>query len=425
MSTWKKIIGTQENEFSLGIRGTKIVSSEGGLEVKDSSGALTGITANVFYGDGSGLTSVAASTIDGANVTGAVANATHALTADVAYEVDVANVAGIGNIATVNLNGNTSQYLSGNGSWATVSQGGYKYTREFHVDPVNGNDTTGTGAYDKPYLTIMKAHSVITSGQAVYLHLGTYTENVTWTKTNTDIIGMSQGGAVLCSGTWTVGTQSGASVRIVDLAFSGTFTQNGTGRVFFRRCQVNGAFIKSSGEYLQATETDFGTSVSVTSGGSVVIKGGQINGLTVNHASAVVNVSNLISGAVFTNTLGTLLVNDSIVYSATPTTPAISSAAGTATYMYNTTTATSSGTQARVSLAGFWSMADVRYDRANSTLTGTNLGTVSYSDALSVFGITSLGAVGNVRITGGTSGQFLQTNGSGNLVFATVNNVAI
>ena len=45
---------------------------------------------------------------------------------------------------------------------------------------------------------------------------------------------------------------------------------------------------------------------------------------------------------------------------------------------------------------------------ANATLTSN----------LSVTGISNLGAVGNVKITGGTSGQAIVTDGSGNLIFA-------
>jgi hypothetical protein len=51
------------------------------------------------------------------------------------------------------------------------------------------------------------------------------------------------------------------------------------------------------------------------------------------------------------------------------------------------------------------------------TLTGlTSTGTVNLTDASNV----ALGAVGNVHITGGTTGQYLQTNGSGTLSFTTV-----
>ena len=40
--------------------------------------------------------------------------------------------------------------------------------------------------------------------------------------------------------------------------------------------------------------------------------------------------------------------------------------------------------------------------------------------ALTVDGVTTLGPIGNVKISGGTSGQYLQTNGSGTLSWSTV-----
>jgi hypothetical protein len=63
--------------------------------------------------DGSLLTSLA-----GANVSGTVANATYAVTSGTSYAVAVANVSGIGNIATINKDGNASNILYGNGVFA-------------------------------------------------------------------------------------------------------------------------------------------------------------------------------------------------------------------------------------------------------------------------------------------------------------------
>ena len=76
----------------------------------------TGIlTASKVSGNGSLLTN-----LTGANVTGVVGNATHANVSDLANSVQVANVIGIGNIATVNLSGNGAQTLLGNGVWGAL-----------------------------------------------------------------------------------------------------------------------------------------------------------------------------------------------------------------------------------------------------------------------------------------------------------------
>lgn len=52
---------------------------------------------------------------------------------------------------------------------------------------------------------------------------------------------------------------------------------------------------------------------------------------------------------------------------------------------------------------------NITLDANSGNITGTNL---------SVTGVSNLGAVGNVRITGGTSGQAIVTDGLGNLSFA-------
>ena len=73
-------------------------------------GSNTITTTGLITGDGGGL-----SNIVGANVTGEVGFAA------VANSVAIANVSGAGNIATVNLDGNTANYLDGTGSWGPVT----------------------------------------------------------------------------------------------------------------------------------------------------------------------------------------------------------------------------------------------------------------------------------------------------------------
>jgi len=93
---------------------------------------VSGAVANATYATSAGTSDIAttAYSVDGANVVGEVANATYATsagTSDIAttaYSVDVANVSGIGNIATINLDGNISNVLSGDGTFIAMSGGG-------------------------------------------------------------------------------------------------------------------------------------------------------------------------------------------------------------------------------------------------------------------------------------------------------------
>jgi hypothetical protein len=97
----------QPNITSVGILTSLSVS--GNITTGNLDGA-NNITANYFIGSGNNL-----SNIQGANVTGAV---TYASTAN---SVALANVSGIGNIASINLDGSTSNVLYGNGVFAPTA----------------------------------------------------------------------------------------------------------------------------------------------------------------------------------------------------------------------------------------------------------------------------------------------------------------
>lgn len=386
--------------------------------------------ANVAVFSGTGLT--VQSNIAAGNIT-LTSNVTTAnLTANA-----LVTLGAVGNVKITGGSNGLALTTDGTGNLAWTNQS-FKYTREWHVDPVNGNDTTGTGSYNFPFATIMRAHTAAGSGSAIYLHAGTYTENVTLTKTNLDIIGLTTGGLVNVTGTWTVGTTTPASIRITDIGCSGAFTQNGTGRLFIRRSNLTSTFTRTSGEYTQFDEVDAsGTGIAINSAGSFVMNSGSQNLIQVGHPQALVTVNNSMGIGTAVVTAGTLFMNSSIVFSATNTTPSVTSAAGSVVYLFNTLSITPSQLPARVSLGGFWSINGSSLDRANSTLSANNLGTVMYFDAmnstglanvasLQVRGTSSLGPVGNVTITGGTAGQYLQTNGSGVLSWSTaaVSNIA-
>jgi hypothetical protein len=79
---------------------------------------VSGSVANATLAD----FATTANAVAGANVSGVVANATHSTISDSANSVAVANVSGIGNIATLNLDGNVANVLSGDGTF--IAAGG-------------------------------------------------------------------------------------------------------------------------------------------------------------------------------------------------------------------------------------------------------------------------------------------------------------
>jgi len=96
---------------------------------------VSGAVANATFATsaGSATTAGTANSVAGANVSGTVANATFATSAgsatvaDSANSVSLANVVGAGNIASINLNGNASQVLAGDGTWTTVDSANAAY----------------------------------------------------------------------------------------------------------------------------------------------------------------------------------------------------------------------------------------------------------------------------------------------------------
>jgi hypothetical protein len=80
---------------------------------------LDGPVANANYANFAGT----AYSVDGANVSGEVANANYSSYANIAASansVALANVSGIGNIANINLDGNASNILFGNGTFSAI-----------------------------------------------------------------------------------------------------------------------------------------------------------------------------------------------------------------------------------------------------------------------------------------------------------------
>jgi hypothetical protein len=94
------------------------------------------VTANLFSGNGTNLTNIA-----GANVSGFVPNAN---VANTAFAVAAANVSGLGNIAVLNLDGNASNVLRGNGTWGADANSAYGNSNVVSLLGAFGSNTITT-----------------------------------------------------------------------------------------------------------------------------------------------------------------------------------------------------------------------------------------------------------------------------------------
>ena len=193
------------------------ITSVGTLTSLSSSGNITGANiSGTHYGAATGLTS-----IPGANVSGTVANATYAVTSGTANSVAVANVSGIGNIATINKDGNASNVLYGNGVFAAVTGGNGTYS--------DSNVVTLLSAYGS---NTISTTGNITGGNVIA----------------SNFVGTGNGSPTInSSGSLSISATSGVTINNLVSLSTGANTTAGN---------ITGNFTLTTGSRLQATYAD-------------------------------------------------------------------------------------------------------------------------------------------------------------------------
>jgi hypothetical protein len=265
------------------------------------------------------------------------------------------------------------------------------YSSEIHVSPV-ALDNTGNGTIGDPVKTIAQAlvlaaaafeTTAIGQRKTIILHPGDYPENIT-IDTQFMVLRTEEtvGKDTTLSGTLTINkgcTVSG--LKMNNLIISAT---SATGSVDIIGCTVTTATTKTSSAYLNLRACDLSSSsLSVTGTGSVVLIGGNYSGLTVNNASAGVLAKGVVTMGPVVLTAGSLQLSDTLIYSATNTSNAITQSAGSSITVNNCQTLTPSLTNvARNSFGGSYSILHSVYDKTNSTFTGTSLNSIAYSQTI-------------------------------------------
>jgi hypothetical protein len=261
------------------------------------------------------------------------------------------------------------------------------YDNEVHVSAVNGNDTTGNGDLLKPVASITKALTIVSTEGAggrrtVVIHPGTYNESPTTSVTNTTISTTELTGAnTQLNGTLTLG----AAARVSGLKMN-NLTLNTSGNVYISNCTVDTQLIKSGLGYTEIinSELQCSSGCQFTGAGQVFINGNKIFSPSVSNASASVTIrgaNQIVNPSV---TAGVLTIENSVVVSSSPSSNAITSSASSIVTLANSFVLDSTGTTVeRIALSGFYSILNVVYDKANSTLaassgTGGSTNSVDY-----------------------------------------------
>ena len=298
------------------------------------------------------------------------------------------------------------------------------YANEIHVGK-DGNDTSGDGTLINPVLTITKALTLIGAGRnTVIVHPGTYSESPTVSSVNTTIATAELTGAnTQIAGTLTLS----AAARVSGIKLT-NLTITGSGNAYISNCTVDTQVIKSGSNYVEIinSELQCTSGIQITGTGTVSIVGNKCWAVTVSNASANVLIKDCYQVITPTVTAGTLQIDGSVIFAASPSSNAVTSSASSFITLANSFILNSAGSNVeRVSLSGFYSILNLVYNKPNSTLiatsaTGGNLNAIDYFSVVNAD--TLAGTSGLTLLTVGSNGNItLAPNGTGIVSLAKTN----
>jgi hypothetical protein len=265
------------------------------------------------------------------------------------------------------------------------------YSSEIHVSPVAFDDS-GNGTIGDPVKTIARAQvlaaaafETTAAGQrkTIILHAGDYPENVTINTqytvlTTHELIGKN----TTLTGTLTLAT--GCTIDGLKMTNLVITANSSVGSVDIIGCTVSTAATKTSNAYANFRGCDLSSaSLNISGSGTTVMIGGNYGTVVVNNASAGVLAKAVVTMGPTNLAAGTLQISDTIVYAAANTANAITQSAGSVLTLNNSQVLIPSLTNvARMSLGGFYSILHSVYDKTNTTVTGTSLNAIDYSQSI-------------------------------------------
>ena len=286
-----------------------------------------------------------------------------------------------------------------------------------------GSDSNNGLSQSLPVASLAQALTLAgNSGREIIICPGTYSGNTTITNQNVTITSLAVETSSLVNFTGTLTfAHTASSIRVNGIGIA-TVVHNNAGSLYLQSCTVSTSLTSSGAGYLSMFNCDTQgpslTGIVALSGSKIVnIQGGTVGAVVISSSGVNCAIGNAVSCAPITVSAGALGVNDCPVYSASSTANAITTSSGTTLVLQNINCLTPTNTQARISVAGSYSLRNVFYDSGNSTITGTRVSEVMYNDSIScpsIAGTTgtfgSLVCSGNFTVGGTATFQNSVTN---------------
>jgi hypothetical protein len=345
------------------------------------------------------------SNIVGANVTGFVPNAN---VSNTAYSVAVANVVGIGNIATINKDGNASNILYGNGIFAAAPSGsGGSSTPTYTTITVDNFTGDGTS------VTFLLSVTPSSKNQTSVNYNGALQLRSAYSISGANIVfSEAPANGSIIEVTTTIGVAQGAGNLTVR-----TYTGDNSTTTYTVSNGVDASSILvTQNGLLQTPATDYTVSSGVLTFATAPGTGEKIQVRELGTAIASISVPGSNTHVLFNNS-GGLGASSSFTFDSSSNTLSATNISGNGSQLTALTGANVTGTVANATYAITSGVAGTVTTGAqpNITSTGTLTGlTVSGNVSLTGANI-SIGNVANFHIPGGFANWILSTNGSGNL----------
>jgi hypothetical protein len=369
------------------------------------------LTVTNIIANGAGLTS-----LTGANVTGEVAYA------NIANNVAVANVIGIGNIATTNYDGNSSNVLHGDGTWS-ADQTNYSNSNVVSLlNAFGSNNITTTGN--------ISAGNLAGNGSAISSITGAnVTGQVNYANIANNVAGANVSGAVAYATTANsvAGANVSGQVNYANVA-NNVAGSNVSGQVNYAAVANSVAGANVSGTVANATHATVSDSANSVAGANVsgavafATTANSVAGSNVSGAVAFATTANSVAGSNVSGQVGNSLVAGTVYTNSQPnitsvgtlTSLTVSGNANTGNLGTNNFIATGTGSfGANINMNNKW-INNVGYPNLN-----TDVATKAYVDTMISSGISyhqpvQVATTTTLAIATGGTTAYIQPNGAGN-----------